>query len=192
MAAFHVGAHQIAHLRVDAADDLLHEEPLGEFVDVAERAAPQHAGALADEILELRPAQLVVEAGLHHADELADAHLAAPQPIPGHDDAGEAGDQGAVEVEERADLGTCRAGLDLGHRARQPHGSRVGASRRLAVCGCHWALFPFGDGGLGWSASGVNDAGTANALRRRARALRRIPACRHVAKKSPSVTAARS
>ena len=64
MAALHVGTHQVAHLRVDAADDLLHEEPLGEFVDVAERAAPQHAGALADEVLELRTAQLMVEAGL--------------------------------------------------------------------------------------------------------------------------------
>ena len=119
-----------------------------EFVDVAERAAAQHAGALADEVLELRAAQLMVESGLHHADELADAHLAAPQPILGHDDAGEAGDQGAVQVEERADLGTRRAGLDLGDRAGQPHGPPVGAPCRLVVCRCHRALFPFGDGGL--------------------------------------------
>ena len=85
VAARHVGANEVAHLRIDAADDLLHEEALGEFVDVVERVAAQHAGALADEVLELRAAQLVVEAGLHHADELADAHLAAAQPILRHD-----------------------------------------------------------------------------------------------------------
>ena len=38
-----------------------------------QRVAAQHAGALADEVLELGAAQLMVEAGLHHADELADA-----------------------------------------------------------------------------------------------------------------------
>ena len=153
MAASHVGMHQVSHLWIDAAHDLLHEEPLGELVDVAERAAAQHAGALADEVLELRPAELVVETGLHHADELADAHLPAPQPIPRHDHAGEPGDESAVEVEERADLRTRRASLDLGDRAGQPHGPRIGASRCLAVSGRHWALLPFGDGGLGCSAS---------------------------------------
>ena len=85
MAARHVRAHELAHLGIDAADDLLHEQPLGEFVDVAERVAAQHAGALADQVLELGPAELMVESGLHHADELADAHLAAPQPVLGHD-----------------------------------------------------------------------------------------------------------
>ena len=126
MAASHVGMHQVAHLWIDATHDLLHEQPLSEFVDVAERAAPQHAGALADEILELRTAELMVETGLHHADELTDAHLPAPQPILRHDHAGEAGDQSAVQVEERADLGTRRASLDLGDRSGQPHGPRIG------------------------------------------------------------------
>ena len=54
VAAGHVRAHQLAHLGIDAADDLLDEQPLGEFVDVVERVAAQHAGALADEVLELR------------------------------------------------------------------------------------------------------------------------------------------
>ena len=52
-------------------------------------------------------------------------HLAAPQPILGHDHAGEAGDQRAVEIEERADLRARRAGLDLGDRAGQPHRALV-------------------------------------------------------------------
>ena len=108
-------------------DDLLHEQSLGELVDVAERVAAQHAGALADEVLELRAAELVVETGLHHADELADAHLAAPQPVLGHHHAGEAGDEGAVEVEERADLGSRRAGL--GSRRPNP----AAACARLGV-----------------------------------------------------------
>ena len=133
VAASHVGVHQISHLRIDAAHDLLHEEPLGELIDVAERTAAQHAGALADEVLELRPTELMVETGLHHADELTDAHLPAAQPIPRHDHAGEPGDQSAVEVEERADLGTRRTALDLGDRAGQPHGARIGASGCRAV-----------------------------------------------------------
>ncbi len=116
-------------------DDLLHEQPLGEFVDVAQRVAAQHAGALADQVFEFGPTELVVESGLHHADELTDAHLAAPQPILGHDHAGEPGHQRAVQVEERAHLGTLWAGLDLGNRSGQPHGAGVGASCRLAVCG---------------------------------------------------------
>ena len=60
--------HQIAHLWIDAADDLLHEEPLGELVDVPERAAAQHAGALADEVLELGSSEVVMSTGLHTAD----------------------------------------------------------------------------------------------------------------------------
>ena len=66
------------------------------------RVAVQHPGALADQVLELRAAELMVEPGLHHADELADAHLPAAQPILRHQHAGEPGDQGAVEVEEGA------------------------------------------------------------------------------------------
>src|SRR5699024_4336863 len=41
--------------------------------------------------------------------------------FPGEDDSGKPGHQGAVEIEEGADLGTGRAGGDLGHRAGQPH-----------------------------------------------------------------------
>src|SRR5439155_21193259 len=101
VAAGHVRADELAHLRIDATDDLLHEEAFGQLVDVVQGVAAQHAGALTDEVLELGAAKLMVEAGLDHADELADGHLAAAQPILGHDAAGEPGDEAAVEAEER-------------------------------------------------------------------------------------------
>ena len=97
---------------------MLDEEPLAELVEIAHRVSVQHACTLADEILELRSAQLVVDTGLHHPDELADAHLAAPQLIPGHQHAGESGDQGAVQIEKGTHLRPLGARLDLGHRAR--------------------------------------------------------------------------
>ena len=78
--------------------------------------AAKHAGALTDEVLELGAAELMVEPGLHHADELGDGHLTPAQPILGHDDAGEPGDQRAVEIEEGTDLGAGRAGP----RSRRP------------------------------------------------------------------------
>jgi hypothetical protein len=56
----------------------------------------------------------MVEASLDHPDELPDAHLPTPQSVLGHDHSGEAGDEGAVHVEERANLRPSRAGLDLG------------------------------------------------------------------------------
>ncbi len=187
MAAGHVGAHELAHLGIDAADDLLLEQPLGQFVDVVEGVAAQHAGALADEILELRAAQLMVEAGLHHADELADGHLAAPQPVLGHDDAGEPGDEGAVEIEEGTDLGAGRAALDLGDRARQPHGPWIG----LTVGRSHCAALPLGETGVGSGASTVNVAGEARPSPPSASTSSK-PASRQRAHRSESSTDARS
>ena len=148
--------------RISGIDALLHvldEQSLAELVEVAHRVAVQHPGALADEVLELRAAELVVEPGLHHADELADAHLAAPQPILRHQHAGEAGDQRAVEVEERADLGTLRAGLDLGDRARQAQDHvRVGLSVLRTHCAhSHWPRWRPSVGARRRSA--VNEAG---------------------------------
>ena len=72
VATGHVSADELAHLGIDATDDLLYEEALGQFVDVVQGVAAQHAGALTDEVLELGTAKLMVEAGLHHADELTD------------------------------------------------------------------------------------------------------------------------
>ena len=77
MTAGHVGTDQFAHLRIDPTDDLLLEEALRQFVDVFEGVAAQHARALTDEVLELGTTELMIEARLHHADELADGHLTA-------------------------------------------------------------------------------------------------------------------
>ena len=185
--AGHVSADQLAHLRIDATDDLLFKEPLGKFVDVVKGVAAQHAGALTDEVLELGAAELMVETGLHHADELADGHLAPAQPILGHDDAGEPGDQGAVEIEEGTNLRSPWAALDLGDRARQPHGPWIG----LTVGRSHCAALPLGETGVGSVASIVNDAGEARPSPPRASTSSK-PASKQRAHKSESVIDARS
>lgn len=117
MPAGHVGPHDLAHLRIDPADDLLHEQAFGEFVDVGDGVAAQHPGTLADEVLEFRAAQLVIEPRLHHADELADRHLPAPEAILRHHHTGEPGHERAVEVEEGTYLRALWRCLDLGDGA---------------------------------------------------------------------------
>ena len=115
-----MGAHQLAHLRVDPRLDLLVEQPLADLFQITQRAPAQRTGGLADQFFELDAPELVVEARRDHADQLADAHVASAQPLLSEDDRGEAGDQGSVQVEERADLGSGRAGHDFGDRPRQP------------------------------------------------------------------------
>ena len=180
VAAGHVRAHHGAHLGIDALLDVLDEQSLAEFVEVAERVAVQHASALADEVLELRAAELVVEPGLDHADELADAHLAAAQAILRHEHAGEPGHQGAVQVEEGADLRPLGTGLDLGHRARQAEGG-LG----LPVLRTHCDALPF-DEVVVSAASTVKDAASARASPPRASTSSK-PASRHRAHSSGSV-----
>ena len=89
-ARYRFGRMRFEHLLTRAAGYLrgeslaeLDEQSLAEFVEIADGVAVQHPGALANEVLELRASQLVVEPGLHHADELADAHLAAPKSVLG-------------------------------------------------------------------------------------------------------------
>ena len=79
-----------------------------------------HRCAAVDELLEVRAAELVIQRGLHDAEELANSNLATAEPVSRHDHAGEPRDQRAVEIEERADFRPVRARLDLGHRAGQP------------------------------------------------------------------------
>jgi len=52
--AGHVGTHNGAHLGVDTTLDVLDEQALTEFVEIAEGVAVQHASALADQVLETR------------------------------------------------------------------------------------------------------------------------------------------
>ena len=119
MAALHVRVHQVAHLRVDPLLYLLGEQSLADLLQIAERTAPQRLGCPADQILELHAAELVLETGGDHADQLTDAHVAAAHPLAGEDHRGKAGDQRAVEIEERPDLRSRRAGHDFGHRTGQ-------------------------------------------------------------------------
>ena len=120
MAARHVGPHQLTHLRVDPGLDPLGEQPLADLLQVVDQSPGQRRGRLADEVFELDAPERVVQAGLNHAEQLAHAHVAAPQPLLGEDDGGEARDQRPVQVEKRADLGPGRTGQDLGDRAGQP------------------------------------------------------------------------
>ena len=120
MTASQVGADQLAHLRVDPGLDSLDEQPLADLLQIAQHAPAQRAGGLADQLFEFDTPELMVQAGGDHADQLADAHVAAPHPLLGEDDGGEAGHQGPVQVEECADLGSGRAGHDFGDRPRQP------------------------------------------------------------------------
>ncbi len=62
----------------------------------------------------------MVQPRLDHAEELTDTHVAAPETLLGQDDTGEAGDQGAVQVEEGADFRPGPAGNHLGNRTGQP------------------------------------------------------------------------
>ena len=142
VAARHVGTNQLAHLRIDPRHNVLNEQPLAELVDVVERASAHHRCAAVDELLEIRAAELVVQRGLHDAEELANTNLAAAHPVLRHDHAGESGDQGAVEIEERADFRAVRARVDLGHRAGQPD---VAAIERPVGGGAHDGALPLGD-----------------------------------------------
>ena len=116
-----MGLHQVAHLRIDALLDLLLEQQGAGLFEIGERPAAQDVGGLVDEGLELDATELVVERGGDHADGLADPHIAIADSFPGEDDAGEAGHQRAVEVEEGPDLGSSRTGQNLGHRTGKLH-----------------------------------------------------------------------
>ena len=133
-------------------------------------------------------AELVVQRGLHDAEELANTNLAAAHPVARHDHAGESGDQGAVEIEERADFRPGRARVDLGHRAGQPD---VAAIAGPVVGGAHDGELPLGEGGWSLAAGSAKDAGVARPLPPSA-STSLNPASRHRAQRSSSVTDARS
>lgn len=155
--AGHVGAHQLAHLGVDPRLDALDEQPLADLVQVVDQPARQRRGGLADEVLELDAPQGVAQAGLDHAEQFSHAHVAAQQPLLGQDDRGEPGDQGAVQVEERADFRAGGAGHDLGHRAGQSH-VRPGFR---GVVGPPFGCAHEPDADRDDTADSVNEAGTA-------------------------------
>src|SRR5262249_22732019 len=110
-----------AHLGVDALGDLLNEQALADGLDVGQRPADQRRGRLVDELFELQPSELVVETGRHHADQLTDTHVATAESFPGENDGGEARDEGAVQIEDRADLPPGRTRHYFRDRSGQPH-----------------------------------------------------------------------
>ena len=122
MAALLVRLHDLAHVRVHAGCDVLHEKPLAEFVEFAQRLTLQIARGPHDEPLELHAAEPVPDRGFQHPEDLADPRLPTPDPIAGVRRRGEPRDQRAVQVEERADLGSRRARGDLRDPTRRLRG----------------------------------------------------------------------
>ena len=121
VAVVEVGLHQFAHLGIDALLDLLGEQPLTDLLQIRQWPPAQHLGGLVDQTFEFDPAELMVETGGHHADQFPDAHVAVADPLPGENHPGEAGDQRAVEVEERPHPRAGRTGHHLCHRSGKPH-----------------------------------------------------------------------
>ncbi len=111
-----MGPHQLTHFRIDPGLDPLCEQPLADLLHVVYQSPRQRRGGLSDQVLELYAPERVVQTGLNHAEQLPHAHVAAPQPLLGEDDGGEARDQRPIQVEKRTDLRPFRAGQDLGHR----------------------------------------------------------------------------
>ena len=108
-----VGAHQLAHLRVDAGLDPLDEQLLADLLKVGDQSSRQRTGSLADQVLELAAPQRVAQARLDHAEQLTDAHVATQDALLGEDDGREARHQRPVQVEKRADARPGRAVHDL-------------------------------------------------------------------------------
>ena len=122
MAPVLVRLHDLAHVRVDPGCDVSHEKPLAEFVEFAQRLTLQVARGPHDESLELHTAQSVPDRGFQHPKDLADPCLPTPNPIAGVRRRGEPRDQRAIQVEERADLGSRRARGDLRDPTRRLRG----------------------------------------------------------------------
>jgi hypothetical protein len=103
-------------------------------------------------------------------------------------DAGEPGDERAVEIEEGADLSAGRTRLDLGDLSQgKPHGPSIG----LTVGRSHCAALPFGETGVGSGTSIVNVAGALD-RRRPSASTSSKPASRQRAHRSGSTIDARS
>ncbi len=186
-----VGADQLAHLRVDPGLDSLGEQPLADLLQITQHASAQGRGGLADELFELDAHELMVQAGRDHADQLADAHVAAPDALLGEDDGGEAGHQGPVQVEECADLGSGRAGHDFGDRPRQPKIAR--RFPRLPIVAFGRGHERAADRVEVPDGSASNDAGTARGAGSPTSArISSKPSSRHRANSASSLIAARS
>ena len=186
VAAGHVCPHQLTHLGVDPALDPLGEQPLADLVQIAQQPPAQRRRRLADEVFELDAPERVVQAGLNHAEQLAHPHVAAPQPLLGEDDGGEAGDQRPVQVEKRTDL----AAPGDWPGSRRPSRATAGPARGL---GCSERTHEPDADRDAESARSANDAGTARGAGSPARArISSKPSSRHWANTASFRTDARS
>jgi hypothetical protein len=103
-----VRSDDLQHVGVHPRCDVAREQLLAEFVEVAHQLATQIACCPFKESLELHAPQPVPHRCFEDSEQFADARLATPNPVTGVGRCGEAGDQRAVEVEERADARSWR------------------------------------------------------------------------------------
>jgi hypothetical protein len=96
--------------------DLLREQPLAELGELVLRPAGPGGEAEGDEPLEIRLAGDPAQAEHQRLRGLDRPDAQAAQPVPVEIARGVPVDDGAVEVEERADRGARRSGQDVGNR----------------------------------------------------------------------------
>jgi len=105
--------HDRSHCRKDARGDPVDEQPFTDRLQLRKRFAAQVAGASHDQAPELHAAEPVSHHGLGNTQNLPESGLSAANPITGVSGGGEPGDQGAVQIEERAHFGSRRTGGNL-------------------------------------------------------------------------------
>ncbi len=119
-----VGDHDLVHRGEHARADPFPEDPRPDRVEFGQRFPAQVTGRTHQQPLEVHPAEAVAHRGLDDAEDLAEAGLTTPDAVSGVRGGGDAVDERAVEVEECADLGSRRAGLDGGDQIRGVCGVR--------------------------------------------------------------------
>ena len=105
--------HDRSHRRKDARGDPVAEQPFTDGLEFRERFAAQVARASHDQAPELHAAEPVSHHCLGDTQNLPKSGLSATDPITGMSGGGEPGNQGAVQVEERAHFGSRRTGGNL-------------------------------------------------------------------------------
>jgi len=112
---------QLPCLGEQAPGDLLGEQSLAELGELVLRPARPGGETERDEGLEVRFAGHPAQAEHERLRGLDRSYVQVAQPVPVEVARGVAVDDGAVEVEERADRGPGRTGQDVGHSLRYQH-----------------------------------------------------------------------
>ena len=124
-----MGVDELDRLGVQHPGDALHHQPLRKLLHVVDRPPLPDGDRRSHEPLDVGSSHPHVGHGEQRASELARPDLSCAQPGAVELVAGVAADQRAVEVEERADLRTLWAGLDLGDPLAQITHARACAAR---------------------------------------------------------------